>query len=106
MIHLRYVLVLTILAAGAPPAVADPTDQITLENVKEPGKISPDEPIAERFSLRNAAHCLDVASLSWQKKHSCGTCHTNFAYLMARPALRHLSPPSKEVRYGNVRSTK
>ncbi len=56
-----------------------------------------DEPKAP-FSTRKAAQFLDAASLHWQKTHQCFTCHTNYAYLMARPALGKDSSAMKQVR--------
>ena len=49
----------------------------------------PDEPIAAKLSLANAADFLDRVSLSWTEQRKCGTCHTNYPYLLARPALRN-----------------
>ncbi|MCZ6792374.1 MAG: squalene--hopene cyclase [Planctomycetota bacterium] len=72
--------------------------RITLENVTEPAPISPDEPLLGSFSPGRAARYLDRAALHWQKKHRCGTCHTNFSYLLARPALAAVSPAAGEVR--------
>ena len=63
-----------------------------------PPPISAGEPLAGRLSLPRAARSLDQSSLNWQATHECGTCHTNFAYLVARPALAAIEPPSKEVR--------
>lgn len=55
------------------------------------------EPIAP-FNIQKAAQFLDAASLQWQKTHQCFTCHTNYAYLMARPALGKDSTALKQVR--------
>jgi squalene-hopene/tetraprenyl-beta-curcumene cyclase len=82
-------------AASRPTFGGEP---VTLANVEAPPPISPDEPMAKEFSLARAARYLDTAALSWQKEKKCGTCHTNFAYLMSRPALSGISPPSLEVR--------
>src|SRR5688572_16919596 len=54
------------------------------EEVPAPAPISAKEPLAKEFSAAAAARSLDVASLHWQATRKCGTCHTNFAYLMAR----------------------
>jgi squalene-hopene/tetraprenyl-beta-curcumene cyclase len=62
-------------------------EPLTLDNVVDPGTNSPDEPLAEEFSLDRAVHFLDSAALTWQKDHKCFTCHTNVAYLYARPAV-------------------
>jgi squalene-hopene/tetraprenyl-beta-curcumene cyclase len=71
---------------------------ITLATVVDPGKISPDEPIAAEFSAEQAARYLDTASLYWQKSRKCVTCHTNLGYLIARPALGSALKDSGEVR--------
>jgi squalene-hopene/tetraprenyl-beta-curcumene cyclase len=49
---------------------------------------SPDEPMAA-FSPERAASYLDAIALAWTHERKCGTCHTNYAYMMARPALPH-----------------
>ncbi|MBL8793618.1 MAG: terpene cyclase/mutase family protein [Planctomycetia bacterium] len=49
---------------------------------------SADEPMAAKLSLVKAAEFLDLAGTSWTSVKKCGTCHTNYPYLMARPALK------------------
>ncbi len=73
-------------------------ETITIDNVPSPAPISAAEPVRGHLSLESAARSLDTAALHWQKTRKCGTCHTNFAYLMARPALASISPPAPEVR--------
>ncbi|HWE36934.1 MAG TPA: hypothetical protein VG406_10245 [Isosphaeraceae bacterium] len=51
------------------------------------GPNAPDEPFAKELSLAKAARFLDHASTSWTKKRQCGTCHTNYNYMIARPVL-------------------
>ena len=80
------------------PTWSDEVDRLTLANVTSPAPISAEEPLAEKFSLEQAARNLDRSTLHWQKHRKCGTCHTNFAYLMARPSLASLSPQAPEVR--------
>ena len=80
------ILVADICRAGEP---------VTLENAQTPAASSADEPLAKDFSFQKAVHFLDSASLAWQKQRKCFTCHTNYAYLYARPsvggeALAHL----------------
>ncbi len=72
--------------------------RVTLESLEPPPPISGDEPLIEKFSLERAATYLDRAALDWQKRKDCGTCHTNFAYLLARPAVEPVTPSSGEVR--------
>ena len=58
------------------------------DQVREPAPNAPDEPVAERLSLARAAEFLDGVAVSWTRRRQCGTCHTNYNYLIARPALR------------------
>lgn len=71
---------------------------VTLENVVEPAPNKLDEPLAKKFSLDQATKFLDSASLHWQSKRKCMTCHTNYAYLYARPAISSEAPAHGEVR--------
>jgi squalene-hopene/tetraprenyl-beta-curcumene cyclase len=61
---------------------------------------SADEPKAAQVSLERAAQYLDTVALDWTRERLCGTCHTNYAYMIGRPALRGVGRPdaSKEVR--------
>jgi squalene-hopene/tetraprenyl-beta-curcumene cyclase len=66
--------------------------------VKPPAN-SPDEPMAKTASLARSAEFLDRVAVSWTRERKCGTCHTNYPYLMARPALKEVpSPAMGEVR--------
>lgn len=62
-------------------------NDLTLETVSAPSANTADEPLAESYSLAAAVQFLDVASLDWTKNRQCFTCHTNFAYLIARPGV-------------------
>ena len=46
-----------------------------------------DEPLAKQFSLDSALRFLDTAAVDWQAKKGCFSCHTNYAYLYARPMI-------------------
>jgi len=59
---------------------------------------SADEPLARSLSLTKAAAYLDAVSLDWTEKRQCGTCHTNYAYLITRPALKQATPAMGEIR--------
>lgn len=61
-------------------------EPITLVNAKEPAPNRGDEPVGP-FSLQRAVHFLDNAALDWQNQRKCFTCHTNFAFLYARPQV-------------------
>lgn len=50
-----------------------------------------DEPLAKELSLARAAAFLDAGSLWWTQEKKCGTCHTNFPYLMARPLIKEVA---------------
>ena len=86
---------LAVMSTAGLLAAAEP---VTIENVVDPGANQKDEPIAERFSLDRAVHFLDSASLNWQKQRKCFTCHTNYAYLYARPSIPGRSSANATVR--------
>lgn len=85
-----------ILALG--PSRVDGGEPVTLENVADPGPNQLDEPIAKEFSLDRAVHFLDSAALQWQKQRKCFTCHTNLAYLYARPCISIDAQAHQQVR--------
>ena len=61
--------------------------------------VSSAESIAKVASMARAAEYLDQRSLVWTRERKCGSCHTNYPYLTARPALKdHASPAMAEVR--------
>ena len=88
------IVTVLLLAAGASPA----SEGITLENVVSPGPNRADEPLAEKFSMQQAVRFLDSASLTWQKQRKCFACHSNYAFLMARPAVTHKVTAHKQIR--------
>ena len=64
-----------------------------------PAPNSATEPLAPVASMARAAAFLDDVALNWTREHECGTCHTNYPYLMARPALKDADAPAMaEVR--------
>ena len=71
---------------------------VTLANVEAPAANLADEPLSNAFSLEQATRFLDSASLQWQKQRKCMTCHTNYAYLYARPGISADAPAHREVR--------
>lgn len=94
--HRRFLVIgILALAWTVPIHAADP---VTLSNVTPPAENKSDEPRAPKFSLDNAATFLDRAALSWQKQKNCFTCHTNYAYLYARPAISSNVEAHTEVR--------
>ena len=68
----------------------------------DPAKLGPNsdkEPMAEKFSLERGARFLDTVSVNWTRSRKCGTCHTNYAHMMAGPTVeKPASPELVEVR--------
>jgi squalene-hopene/tetraprenyl-beta-curcumene cyclase len=60
--------------------------------------ISPDEPLAERFSIERTVRLLDASATDWLVSRECIACHTMTPYLMARPAGEGILPASMDVR--------
>jgi squalene-hopene/tetraprenyl-beta-curcumene cyclase len=60
---------------------------------EQPAPNSATEKRAEKFSPARAAAFLDNVALNWTEQRKCGTCHTNYVYLMARPALKEVPWP-------------
>jgi squalene-hopene/tetraprenyl-beta-curcumene cyclase len=58
------------------------------------GPNSADEPVAQAYSKEKAAEFLDGVAVSWTRQRKCGTCHTNYNYMLARPALGDSSNPA------------
>ena len=81
---LRTFLLLTAVVLSVSSTCAE---DLTLENAPAPVANKPDEPQISKFSLDKAANFLDTASLHWTRTRKCFTCHTNYSYLMARPAI-------------------
>lgn len=75
-------------------------DAITLENVVSPGPNRADEPFREEFSVEAAAKYLDAAAKTWQREKRCFACHTDYPYLLARPAM-----PRGLATHDKIRST-
>ncbi len=86
-------LSLVLLLAGSSAA-----EDLTLENVTTPEPNQADEPLAAGFSLDAAARFLDQSALDWTKSRQCFTCHTNYAYLMSRPAISAETVAHRQVR--------
>ncbi|HEY2839645.1 MAG TPA: squalene--hopene cyclase [Pirellulales bacterium] len=92
-------LALALAAFMVAPAAAQKDDEpVTLENVGNPGKNDPEEPLADKFSAAKAVRYLDIASVGWQKTFGCMTCHTNYLYLLSRPNFSSGDPAHRTVR--------
>jgi squalene-hopene/tetraprenyl-beta-curcumene cyclase len=80
---IRTIFAIVIFLAATCTFAADPP--------KEPAKPSanmPGEELLKGWSPDKAADFLDGVSLHWTREKKCGTCHTNYPYLMARPRLQ------------------
>jgi squalene-hopene/tetraprenyl-beta-curcumene cyclase len=87
------VAVIALGVAAGPAAAAD--------KAAPPARVAPskkDEPFARQFSLAKAGQFLDEVSLTWQKQKGCFTCHTNYAYLYAKPELGPADAAHRRVR--------
>jgi squalene-hopene/tetraprenyl-beta-curcumene cyclase len=80
-------VLITLLAValwpGAGVALADPLP-----------RPSAGEPVAPALSLARAGEFLDAATLAWTREKKCGSCHTSYPYLMARPLLGDAKAPA------------
>jgi squalene-hopene/tetraprenyl-beta-curcumene cyclase len=86
-LHTRVVLPLALVILASPTvSFAQPYTKAKQE-VENPFPYTPNEAKAKEFSLANTAEYLDGVARFWMKSNSCGTCHANFAYVMARPLL-------------------
>ena len=86
------IVILVIACLSMSDAVAQ---QQTLADVKPLTPNSDREPLAKSFSLDKGIDFLDQAALDWTGRRKCFTCHTNFAYLMARPMVASEVPASQ-----------
>jgi len=68
-----------VVASSARAQNADPA---------KPKPNSAEEPMAAKLSLDKAAEFLDAANTNWLTVKKCGTCHTSYPYLVARPVLK------------------
>ena len=96
----RLITIAFFIAVAVPSrSLVSSAEPVTLDNIVAPQANQPDEPIAKEFSLQQAAHFLDSASLQWQTQRKCMTCHTNYAYLYARPGVSAEAPAHRDVRH-------
>ncbi|MHC4625839.1 MAG: hypothetical protein ACYTDV_02555 [Planctomycetota bacterium] len=93
-LFLTLITISLFLGTSASPA----GEGITLENVVSPGPNCADEPFAEKFSMQQAVRFLDSAALTWQKQRKCFSCHSNYVFLMARPAVTHEVTAHRQIR--------
>jgi squalene-hopene/tetraprenyl-beta-curcumene cyclase len=82
------------VAAQAPVTPKPP--EASAEFVETPAQA--DEPLAEQFSLANAAKSLDAGAINFSQKYRCVQCHANLMYLAARPKLEKIVPSPADIR--------
>jgi squalene-hopene/tetraprenyl-beta-curcumene cyclase len=88
-----------VLAGQADTALAQRSEAKRVVKPAKPAPSSPDEPIAAAASMDRAAQFLDEMAVSWTQERKCGSCHSNYPYLVARPSLKEASTPAMaEVR--------
>src|SRR5207244_2372099 len=73
-------------------------DEPSLKKYTPPAESKQDEPLAKQFSMDKAVNFLDSAALHWTDKRGCFSCHTNLAYLYARPTVSAKAPAHDDVR--------
>jgi squalene-hopene/tetraprenyl-beta-curcumene cyclase len=103
------VLATTLVLAAHAPAATNIDVLGKAKAVKTP-EYDPKEPIAARLSLAKSAAYLDNMAAFWMQRQdishklgyagkaaltSCGSCHANYSYLMARPLLSREFPKSE-----------
>lgn len=92
MLHHSLLLLSTLI-------LLDPSSTWGSDPPVKPGPNSDAEPMADRFSLERGGRFLDAVSVNWTRQRQCGTCHTNYAHMMAGPTLGGpASPELVEVR--------
>src|SRR5216684_3503895 len=90
--HLIVVSVVVLLRLGSTASAQEVKQEIKLLIN------APDEPLAKQMSFARTAAFLDHQSRAWTEIKKCGTCHTNFPYLMVRGQLGGDLTALKEVR--------
>jgi squalene-hopene/tetraprenyl-beta-curcumene cyclase len=68
------------------------------EGTAPPGPNTPAEPLRERYSAQAAAGFLDAVAVNWRQENQCIACHTDYVYLLARPAIAWDVPAHRQIR--------
>ena len=84
-LHVLQAALIVVLAANLGAQAQGPA----AGKLPSPVPYASNEPMAETFSLAKGAKYLDKVAQFWMND-SCGSCHANFTYMMARPVLREL----------------
>jgi squalene-hopene/tetraprenyl-beta-curcumene cyclase len=94
--RLALILECCLLSCATTMAADDMQSKEPAEKRPRPSSL---EPMAPAFSWPRAAEYLDTTSLEWTRQRNCGSCHTNYPYLLARPSLaEYKSPAEAEIR--------
>lgn len=83
-----FLAIIALILATATSFGKDPQPPVKPKDIAKPAPNSKDEPLADKVSLAKSAEFLDGIAVSWTREKKCGTCHTNYPYLMARPFLK------------------
>ena len=87
---------LVLLLMGGRPVVAE--EASAPQEAASLGPNTPDEPLRGHYSSEAAGRFLDAVALSWQRENKCFACHTDYAYLLARPAIAWDVPAHRRIR--------
>jgi len=71
--------------------------QLEYQTIKIPGAHR-FEPRLPQMNVEAAVDYLELGVEAWNKKYKCIGCHVTGTYLLVRPMLTSLEPPSREVR--------
>ena len=86
----RIAFLFGVVIVVAAPVRAEPPE------VTKPSANKPGEKLLKQWSKEKAAAFLDGVAVNWTRERSCGTCHTNYPYLIARPLLSPAGRPANE----------
>jgi squalene-hopene/tetraprenyl-beta-curcumene cyclase len=90
------VICAAILSVGSLLLRAD--DTVTTENAVDPSPNRADEPLIEKFSFPSAVRFIDSVALTWHKQRRCFACHSDYVFLLARPAVNPKAPAHATIR--------
>ncbi len=85
-------------AASSRPSYGPATAyQFELDSIKIPGAHRWEKKLSS-VSVEAAVNYLELGTRAWNRKYKCIGCHTNGTYLLIRPMLTSLGPPSPDTR--------
>jgi squalene-hopene/tetraprenyl-beta-curcumene cyclase len=93
--HAWLTLLIALIGLAWPTCGSGQTPSAPAEPADNPFPYAAAEPKAKAFSMSKSAGYLDGVARFWMRPNSCGACHANFPYLMARPLLG--APPTSLV---------